>query len=74
MKTKEFIEKLNSMDACNEAVDYVGKFDDLQVMWDTCDRGDWMLWLIGYLSGEPGCDKRKNLYWRLVNVYDYLYI
>jgi len=29
--------------------------------WRDCKRGDWMLWIIGRLSGKPGSRRRKRL-------------
>ena len=40
MKIKETLIK---MSACQEAVDWVGE-KSIQEAWDTCERGDWMLW------------------------------
>jgi len=34
---------------------------DAMTAWATCERGDWMLWLLGKLSGPPGSDSRKQL-------------
>ena len=44
MKHVDYLESLN---ACEEAVDYAKGFATLQSAWDACARGDWMLWLIG---------------------------
>ena len=41
MKMKELLEKFN---ACKEARDWVGD-KTLEEAWNTCHRGDWMLWL-----------------------------
>ena len=40
MKLKE---KLKEMNACQEAIDWVGN-RTLKQAWDECERGDWMLW------------------------------
>ena len=37
-------ELLLKLDACPEAIKWVGD-KTLQEAWDTCKRGDWMLWL-----------------------------
>jgi len=29
--------------------------------WAACERGDWMLWLLGRLSGKPGSNARRKL-------------
>ena len=51
---------LVKLGACSEAVEWVGDKSPA-VAWKTCKRGDWMLWLCGKLSGEPGGKGRKKL-------------
>ena len=58
---KKHIIKLKKLEACQEAIDYANGFETLQDAWDACERGDWMLWLVGKLSGKPGSEKRKLL-------------
>jgi hypothetical protein len=52
---------LQKLNACSEAVEYADTFPTLQKAWDSCERGDWMLWLIGKKSGNPENAKRKKL-------------
>ena len=49
----EFIQFLRSISACDDAVDWVGE-KSLQEAWETCPRGDWMLWL----AHKMGVEKR----------------
>ena len=35
--------------------------DSLEEAWQKCERGDWMLWLAGKLSGSPDSDSRKKV-------------
>ena len=42
-------------DACREAREWASKQPSYAAAWRTCQRGDWMLWLIARL----GCDRRK---------------
>jgi len=58
---KDHVKFLKTLNACHGAVEYAGRFDTLQDAWNACERGDWMLWLVGKLSGEPGSDSRKKL-------------
>jgi len=44
MTNKQFIKKLKSLDACEDAVAWVGK-KSLKTAWAKCERADWMLWL-----------------------------
>ena len=58
---KQHTKLLIKMNACNAAVRYAENFDTLQDAWDVCERGDWMLWLIGKKSGLPESKSRKKL-------------
>lgn len=44
MNNSKLIEKLNSMIACEEGVDYIQN-QSAKEAWENCDRGDWMLWI-----------------------------
>jgi len=57
----KFIEKLDELNACSDAVGWCRGFGSPQKAWDACERADWSLWLMGKLSGEPGSKKRKKL-------------
>ena len=48
-------------DACPEAVRWCKTQPSLAVAWKRCERGDWMLWFAGRLSGEPESDARRHL-------------
>lgn len=39
-----FREELTKIDACKEAIEWVGD-RTLEQAWNECERGDWMLWL-----------------------------
>ena len=60
---KKHIEYLRSLNACKKVVTYADQFDSLQAAWDVCERGDWMLWLLGKQAGEISSDSRKHLVW-----------
>ena len=53
--------KLAKLYPCHEAIKWVRDQKNQQQAWEDCDRGDWMLWLCGKLSGKPGSYKRKKL-------------
>jgi hypothetical protein len=53
--------KLEKLNACSSALRWVSEQKNQQQAWDDCKRGDWMLWLLGKLSGEPESKKRKKL-------------
>ena len=52
---------LKSLHACGEAVDWATEQQGTAQAWRDCERGDWMLWLLGKLSGESGGKKREKL-------------
>ena len=39
-------EWLSEIDACSEAVEWVGKRRSLPRAWQACKRADWMRWLL----------------------------
>ena len=58
---KNFIIKLKKLRACSNAVEYASSFSSLKKAWNSCERGDWMLWLIGKTCDGPGTKSRKKL-------------
>ena len=48
-------------DACTEAVEWARTQPDYATAWAVCERGDWLLWLIGRLSGPPDSESRRRL-------------
>ena len=61
MKIKDYISYLKELNACSEAVEWSGQFETSQEAWDNCERGDWMLWLLGKQAGEPESKSRKKI-------------
>ena len=61
MEINEYIKKLKNLNVIEEAIRDALEYSTSQESWDDCKRGDWMLWLIGKLSGEPESEKRKKL-------------
>ena len=61
MTTKNLLLKLKELNACREAIQYVSGCKTADEAWENCERGDWMLWLAGSLSGKPWSKKRKIL-------------
>jgi len=53
---KKQIKKLEKLDPCIDALEWVKKQEKRQQAWDDCERGDWMLWLLGRLCGD---DRRE---------------
>ena len=55
------ITKLQKHAPCRDAIAWVRTQPNRQAAWDACERGDWMLWLLGSLSGKPESQQRKKL-------------
>jgi hypothetical protein len=55
---KTHIQQLTALNACRDGLAFAHKFDSLQEVWDTCERGEWLLWLLGKKATEAD---RKNL-------------
>ena len=60
MDAKQFEDLLHELGACSSAVEWAhGK--TLHVVWNTCNRGDWLLWLVGKMADKNGWPTRKQL-------------
>ena len=55
------IKRLQKLRACSGAIEYARTCTTWQSAWDNCERGDWMLWLLGKLSDGPKSQSRKKL-------------
>jgi hypothetical protein len=58
---EKIVKWLNSLHACGEAVEWAREQKSPAQAWRDCQRGDWMLWLVGKLSGKSGSAKRRPL-------------
>ena len=56
-----WIAELEKLNACGEALRWCETQESAQSAWLNCERGDWMLWLVGKLAGPPESDSRKAL-------------
>ncbi len=60
MADQTWIQKLEKLHACPSAIEWCETQPDYATAWKVCDRGDWMLWLVGRLSGSPKFKSRKK--------------
>ncbi len=60
MNAIEFNQLLIDLDACADARAWA-KGKDLKTVWNTCDRGDWLLWLCGRMAGKKGWPTQKQV-------------
>lgn len=52
--------QLVKLGACTEAITWAnGK--ELPEVWATCERADWMLWLVGKMTGKVGWPARQQI-------------
>ena len=51
--------KLKQMNACSEAIEWAENYPSLKKAWDACERGDWMLWLLGETNKRLGTKKHR---------------
>jgi hypothetical protein len=57
----DWITAIKKTEPCEEAIEWLKSYESPEQAWNKCKRGDWMLWLIGKLSGAPDTDSRKKL-------------
>ena len=56
-----FSTALHSLGACSDGVRWASKQPDPITAWATCERADWMLWILGRLAGPPDSYSRMRL-------------
>jgi len=59
--TQDWKRKIEELGPCKEAVRWLTGQASFESAWQTCERGDWMLWLLGKLSDKPRTISRKKL-------------
>jgi hypothetical protein len=53
---------LRKLNPCADGLAFAESHKSLQAAWDACERGDWMLWLIGRTDkSEPWSEERKPI-------------
>ena len=60
-KRKYWSDALKQYNPCADALAWARTQPSAAVAWRDCTRGDWMLWLVGQLSGPPESASRKAL-------------
>lgn len=58
---KEWIIPIAKMNPCSDALVWAENYDSLTDAWAACERGDWMLWILGKTAGSPRSESRKKL-------------
>ena len=57
----DWIERLEAIGACCEAIDWCKTQSDKQTAWENCGRGYWMLWLLWRVSPDKLGAMREQL-------------
>jgi hypothetical protein len=60
MNAKTFAALLTELNACSKATAWA-KGKSLAVVWKTCKRGDWLLWLCGKMADKPNWPTHKEV-------------
>ena len=50
MSNEHWSKKLEKLGACEDAVDWASQVSSLGEAWDSCERADWLLWLVARTS------------------------
>lgn len=58
---KKWLKPIAALKPCQEALNWAEAYSSLTAAWASCERGDWMLWLLGKLVGPPESDSRRRL-------------
>jgi hypothetical protein len=58
---KRYMDRLVALGACTEALEWAATQETPAKAWASCERGNWMLWWCGRLSGKPEGKGRKRL-------------
>ena len=59
---KTVADRIAHLHPCREAAEWARGYTSPTKAWRECERGDWMLWLLGQLAaGEPESQSRRKL-------------
>ena len=64
---KPHLHLLTKLGACREAQAFAGTCPDLETAWNTCDRSDWMIWLLRRLKYDDAKVYRLYSCWCVRN-------
>jgi hypothetical protein len=59
--TRHWTDALVALDACSDAVEWARGYATLDAAWAACDRGDWLLWYVGRISGPSESVSRRRV-------------
>jgi hypothetical protein len=63
LSKKEFLDILKEKGACPKAVEWVkeSKTETFIELWNTCERAEWMLWILARMAGQKEWPSRKTV-------------
>jgi hypothetical protein len=59
--TRTVAARIKHLEPCQDATKWAKGYTSPVKAWRECQRGDWMLWLVGKVSGPPESEGRKKL-------------
>jgi hypothetical protein len=59
--TRTVAARIKHLEPCQNATKWAKGYTSPVKAWRECQRGDWMLWLVGKVSGPPESEGRKKL-------------
>jgi len=57
----DWLNQIVKLHPCSNAIEWAQTMPNPKAAWLQCERGDWMLWLLGKLAGPPQDDSRRRL-------------
>ena len=61
MSKPHWSRKLHALGACRDAVEWAATQPSYAEAWETCQRGDWLLWLLGRVAGPFGSPSHREI-------------
>src|SRR5215471_1726928 len=61
IKTKTIADRIRHLKPCLEAIEWANDYISPNKAWRECNRGDWMLWILGTQAGKVEPPGRKKL-------------
>ena len=61
MEKRTVASRIEHLEPCSEAYEWAKRYTSPEKAWAECQRGDWLLWLLGKRAGAPESEARKRL-------------
>lgn len=60
-KAKNWYSRIASLGPCGDEREWAESKQNAKEAWESCDRGDWMLWLVEKISDQQGIPSHRKL-------------